>query len=92
MLHEFLSSNREEIIARTRQKVAQRTAPQPTKAEIDYGVPLFLSQLVETLRLSQGSNEEIGKSAVQHGSDLLRMGFTVAQVVHDYGDICQAVT
>ena len=27
-----------------------------------------------------------------HGSDLLKQGFTVGQVVHDYGDICQAVT
>lgn len=35
---------------------------------------------------------EIGKSATQHGSELLRLGFTVDQVVHDYGDLCQAIT
>jgi hypothetical protein len=34
----------------------------------------------------------IGKSAVKHGADLMRRGFTVDQVVHDYGDVCQAVT
>jgi signal transduction histidine kinase len=31
-------------------------------------------------------------SAVLHGSDLLRQGFTVSQVVHDYGDVCQSIT
>ncbi|MEP6878494.1 MAG: HAMP domain-containing sensor histidine kinase, partial [Nitrosospira sp.] len=35
---------------------------------------------------------EIGKSATQHGSELLRLGFTVDQVVHDYGDLCQSIT
>ncbi len=35
---------------------------------------------------------EIGVSAVQHGRDLLRRGYTVDQVVHDYGDLCQAIT
>jgi signal transduction histidine kinase len=27
-----------------------------------------------------------------HGNEMLRMGFSVGQVVHDYGDVCQAVT
>ena len=27
-----------------------------------------------------------------HGHDLLLQGFTVSQVVHDYGDVCQAIT
>jgi signal transduction histidine kinase len=31
-------------------------------------------------------------SAAEHGGDLLRQGFTIGQVVHDYGDICQAIT
>lgn len=35
---------------------------------------------------------EIGVSASAHGKDLLRLGFTVDQVVHDYGDLCQAIT
>src|SRR6185437_3181977 len=35
---------------------------------------------------------EIGGSAVQHGRELLKRGFTVEQVVHDYGDLCQALT
>jgi signal transduction histidine kinase len=37
-------------------------------------------------------DSEIGKSATLHGRDLLHRGFTVDQVVHDYGDLCQAIT
>jgi len=34
----------------------------------------------------------IGRAAALHGAELLRRGFTVDQVVHDYGDVCQCVT
>jgi signal transduction histidine kinase len=35
---------------------------------------------------------EIGTTAAKHGNELLQRGFTVDQVVHDYGDLCQAIT
>ncbi|MFM9925148.1 HAMP domain-containing sensor histidine kinase [Variovorax sp. H27-G14] len=35
---------------------------------------------------------EIGVSAAAHGKELLDLGYTVDQVVHDYGDLCQAIT
>ena len=35
---------------------------------------------------------EIGVSAAAHGKALLGLGYTVDQVVHDYGDLCQAIT
>jgi signal transduction histidine kinase len=92
MLQEFIAVNREEIIMRCRTKVATRSDPPPTEAEIDHGVPLFLDQLGDALRLGLISSPEIGRSAIQHGHDLLRQGFTVSQVVHDYGDVCQAIT
>src|SRR4029434_7476583 len=34
----------------------------------------------------------IGASAIAHGKELLELGYSVDQVVHDYGDICQAIT
>jgi hypothetical protein len=92
MLHEFVSANREEIISRCRTKVAARSAPLPTKAEIDHGVPMFLDQLVDELRIGLSPNPEISKTAKKHGHDLLGQGYTVSQVVHDYGDVCQAIT
>lgn len=44
---------------------------------------------------SGGANailSEVGEAAAQHGRELLHHGFTVDQVVHDYGDLCQALT
>src|SRR5687768_15443241 len=37
-------------------------------------------------------SSEIGASATLHGRGLMKRGFTVEQVVHDYGDLCQAIT
>lgn len=34
----------------------------------------------------------IGVSATAHGKELMHLGYTVDQVVHDYGDLCQAIT
>src|ERR1700719_267348 len=34
----------------------------------------------------------IGATAALHGRELSIRGFTVEQVVHDYGDLCQAIT
>ena len=35
---------------------------------------------------------EIGVTAALHGRELSQYGFSVDQVVHDYGDLCQAIT
>lgn len=35
---------------------------------------------------------EIGESATLHGKELMHHGFTVDEVVHDYGDLCQAIS
>jgi signal transduction histidine kinase len=92
MLHEFIAVNRDEIIRRCRTKVAGRSVPPPTEAEIDHGVPVFLDQLRDALRFGQITSPEISTSAIKHGHDLLLQGFTVSQVVHDYGNVCQAIT
>jgi hypothetical protein len=52
---------------------------------------LFLDQLVDAFR-SGTCGKEIDRSAAQHGHDLLLQGFTISQVVHDYGDVCQTIT
>ena len=96
MLHEFLTSNREDLIRRCRSKVAKRDSPPVTPAELEYGVPLFLDQLVEALRSEQANAApvavESSRTAALHGEELLARGYTVDQVVHGYGDICQSVT
>ncbi|HEX8704748.1 MAG TPA: HAMP domain-containing sensor histidine kinase [Myxococcaceae bacterium] len=64
--------------------------------ELAYGVPLFLDRLVLALRRetprTAASHQEMGVEAARHGRDMLRQGFTVAQLVHDYGAVCQAIT
>lgn len=92
MLQDFINDNLAELTARCRAKVAGRLAPRSTPEELEHGVPLFLGQLAEILRLQTASSPEIRDSAVRHGEELLRTGFTVGQVVHDYGDICQSIT
>ncbi len=108
MLHEFLTSNRQELIERCKAKAGARFAPSLTPATIDHGVPLFLQQLSGILREEQLTDKrpavnetelkepdeptEIGRSAALQGTELLRLGYTLDQVVHGYGDVCQAIT
>jgi signal transduction histidine kinase len=88
--------------------VATRSVPKVTEQELVHGIPIFLDQLIETLTIEQSSapvqknqgtaspnggvSSELAKAAALHGRDLLEQGFTVEQVVRDYGDVCQAVT
>lgn len=52
----------------------------------------------ESLRISgasggnAASSSVMGASATAHGRKLLELGYSVDQVVHDYGDLCQAIT
>jgi hypothetical protein len=109
MLHDFLNSNRQELINRCRGKVSKRASPPVTPTELEHGVPLFLGQLIEALRVEHPSpaakNQNVfalplptsaslenTRTAALHGRELLEGGYTVEQVVHDYGDICQSLT
>lgn len=55
-------------------------------------------EAAESLKISGGeggheqSLSEMGVTAAAHGRQLLELGFSVDQVVHDYGDLCQAIT
>jgi signal transduction histidine kinase len=40
----------------------------------------------------EGRPSEITATAGLHGLDLLLLGYSVGEVVHDYGDLCQAIT
>ena len=96
MLYEFVTTYRDAIIARTRERVSARPWPSASASELETGVPLFLTQLSDTLRAETAatpySPDAMANAATHHGGELLALGFNVSQVVHDYGDICQAVT
>jgi len=83
---------RDEIIERCQAKAASRLVTPLTGAAMEHGVPVFLNQLANALKLGLTTSPEINRSASQHGHDLLRQGFSLSQVVHDYGDVCQAIT
>jgi signal transduction histidine kinase len=95
MLDDFIAANRDRIIARAKARAGLRT-PKPSIPELTHGIPVFLHQLGEALRLKSATgeidHEQISASAGQHGHDLLRMGLSIRQVVHDYGDVCQVIT
>ena len=92
MLHVFIAANRDEIIRRAQKKASARSSLRPTDAELDKGIPLFLEQLVDSLRRSTSQTDVSTGHATKHGGNLERMGFSIAQVVHGYGDVCQIVT
>ena len=104
-LHAFLHEHRSELIQRCESKAALRFAPDTTPSVVDHGVPLFLEQLEETLDREDETpvrvphdpapspvDAPIARAAAVHGMELLRLGYSVDQVVHHYGDVCQAVT
>ena len=105
MLYEFLNENSEELIRRCRASEAKRRVPRGIPEQTTDGVPLFLQQLIDTLRhehLALAGTfakvdpapvpPSIGRAAALHGAAMLRHGYTVDQVVRDYGDVCQTVT
>ena len=102
MLQDFLLHNQDELLRRCNDNVHKRTGPDAPATDALHGLPILISQLIGTLRKKRDSGgphsvpvsvtHDIGDSAREHGSDLLRSGFTVEQVVHVYGDLSQAVT
>jgi signal transduction histidine kinase len=96
MLRDFIAANREEILAQARARVAGRTAPRATEAELTHGLPVFLDQLGDALRKvtlhEVVDHAEIHDSASHHGDHLFHQGMTVAQVINGYGDLCQVIT
>ena len=90
-LEDFIGTHREEVIRRHQAKVAARVPQSPVFLS-HHGVPLFLTQLCEQLRDGASQSDDLGVSARKHGHDLLLQGFTIDQVVHGYGDVCQSTT
>jgi signal transduction histidine kinase len=108
MLHDFLATNRATLIERCRLMAGTRSEAKAANYEFANGIPVFLDQLIGALAIEQSvqpgsvgsksgtradaSNRAVGKTATLHGRELLQQGFTLEQVVRDYGDVCQAVT
>jgi len=88
--------------------VGMRSGPKLTAQELVHGIPAFLDQLIETLKVEHSLQaldnslnvrtarrevaSDVGTTAALHGRGLFFKGFTIEQVVRDYGDVCQAIT
>ncbi|QJR11164.1 hypothetical protein DSM104443_02236 [Usitatibacter rugosus] len=103
MLHEFVATHRNELILRCRGRVAKRLGLAQAPPEADQGVPLFLVQLVDTLRRAEATRDgsadlapplaaRVLGAAAAHGQQMLGLGHGIEHVVRDYGDVCQTVT
>jgi len=88
----FIATHHEELVHRCRTKVALRLgAIDAVHGDSHRGIPLFLAQLVDELGFLP-STHGTAVAAATHGAELFTGGATVGQVVHNYGDVCQAVT
>ena len=96
-LSKFLVQHREVIERRTREVFFARSVPTPTESELHRGIPVFMEQLIETLNRSDTvdgriDDGEIAKTATNYGQRLFGLGFTVSELVHGYGSVCEVVT
>lgn len=101
MLFEFLIQNKKEIIQLCRKKVNAAGESKPTSALLDQGLPVFYDELIAVLKrtASAADSGKINRAvkiksgdAAAHGKESLRLGYTISQVVHAYGAVCQSIT
>ena len=100
-------TNRTLLIDRCRVMVTNRSSRKPARAEFAHGIPVFLDQVAKILAIEQrfpiaegefvsgnpgGRESAVLAAATLHGRDLFEQGFSVEQVIRNYGDVCQAVT
>jgi signal transduction histidine kinase len=95
MLRDFIASHREQILAQARLRFEGRLGPLTDQSELTHGLPVFLDQLREALRRVSScepvDHDAIQMSAGEHGNELFHRGASVAQLVHDYGDLGQVI-
>jgi signal transduction histidine kinase len=107
-LYQFLDANRVALIESCRAKVSQRSPGAPRRGLVHGIAPfldqlirtLHLEQTSDpskSVKVSgpadgQIAQSEIGGTATEHGRELSLHGYSIEEVVHDYGDLCQAIT
>jgi len=101
LLFEFLIENHQEILDECKGKMLSLSASKPSSEALDRGLPIFLSELTGVLRRALQKGPDYGSfpcgatlpegSAAMRGKESLRLGYTVGQVVHAYGAVCQTI-
>ena len=101
----LLAMTREKVAKRSKNPRSKEEPKQRSEElETKHGVHVFLKEMCKALtvegRRDPGqhadadppTSSDIADTAALHGHDLLGLGFSIDEVVHDYGDVCQAVT
>ena len=89
-LGEFIRLNRDRVVDRCVSRGAQMSSRPSTEADATRSIPLFLDQLLT--ELIDGSQAHARRNEHRRiWEQLFRQGLSVAQVVHDYGNVCQSV-
>lgn len=102
-LYLLLVDHRTQILARCHRKVSDALGPYSSGYSIEVGIPELYEEMIEVLRISlecdsAETREKLVKETVKagascrHAQDSYRQGFTVSQLVHGYGCICQGIT
>jgi signal transduction histidine kinase len=85
-MYEFLSNNRDELIARCKAKVALRSRRIASAEQLSKGVPLFLEQLIRTLHAEtdgeEGQSESLRISGPSGGDTLALSEIGVSASAH----------
>jgi len=105
MLYKFLDQYKNEIIDLCKGKVSADAESKPTSVLLEQGLPIFYDELIEVLRRTavatqahsynksfMSTNRIKEGNAAEHGKESLRLGYSISQVVHSYGSVCQSIT
>lgn len=101
VLLEFLVTERKNILLLCAAKLLDVSGVRSTSPELEAGLPTFYDELVQVLSADQFETPAAVDSllgsvhrecALRRGRESLRLGYTISQVVHGYGALCQAIT
>jgi hypothetical protein len=89
------------------EKVALIADSKHSSDELESGLPAFYDELIAVLQRAKATNPDgewdpekdrkvaasiNSEMVARHGTEAFRLGYTVSQVVHGYGALCQAIT
>lgn len=105
MLYDFLKQHKAAITSLCKEKVLSDSKSKPKTTLLDEGLPIFYDELIAVLQRTAAASTSVSDSsnfhitnrikagdAAAHGRESLRLGYSISQVVHSYGAICQSIT
>src|SRR5579872_627284 len=97
MLHDFMTRERNSILTMARHKANETQGTRQRSNALEEGWGIFFDELIGLMERDEPFEFHAEKGLHTHeakkqGKEYLRLGYTVSEVVHSYGILCQAVT